>query len=79
VSDRDRTVCAAVEALVAAVMVPVGLAVIDPCKVFTQVAHFFAIYKQPEGIAVQVEGWRSRDEALDVIAWSRARRRESEG
>jgi len=33
-----------------------------------EITHFFSIYKQLEGKEVQVEGWRSREEALKVIA-----------
>src|SRR3954453_5886145 len=33
-----------------------------------EITHFFSIYKQLEGKEVQVEGWRSRAEALKVIA-----------
>jgi inorganic pyrophosphatase len=33
-----------------------------------EITHFFSIYKQLEGKEVQVEGWRSREEALEVIA-----------
>jgi hypothetical protein len=38
-----------------------------------QIAHFFSIDKQPEGIAVRVDGWRTLQEALEVIADSRRR------
>jgi inorganic pyrophosphatase len=33
-----------------------------------EITHFFSIYKQLEGKEVEVEGWRSRDEALEVLA-----------
>jgi inorganic pyrophosphatase len=33
-----------------------------------EITHFFSVYKQLEGKAVEVEGWRSRDEAVEVIA-----------
>jgi inorganic pyrophosphatase len=33
-----------------------------------EITHFFSIYKQLEGKEVQVDGWRSREEALEVIA-----------
>ena len=36
-----------------------------------EITHFFSTYKQLEGKAVDVEGWRSREEALDVIADAR--------
>jgi inorganic pyrophosphatase len=32
-----------------------------------EITHFFSIYKQLEDKKVEVEGWRSREEALDVI------------
>ena len=36
-----------------------------------EITHFFSIYKELEGKKVDVEGWRSREEALDVIADAR--------
>jgi inorganic pyrophosphatase len=33
-----------------------------------EITHFFSVYKQLEGKDVDVEGWRSREEALEVIA-----------
>jgi inorganic pyrophosphatase len=33
-----------------------------------EITHFFSTYKQLEGKDVDVEGWRSREEALEVIA-----------
>jgi inorganic pyrophosphatase len=33
-----------------------------------EITHFFSVYKQLEGKAVEVEGWKSREEALEVIA-----------
>ena len=44
-----------------------------------EIAHFFAIYKQPEGKHVEVEGWFPADEAQRVIEEARARWREREG
>ena len=32
-----------------------------------EIYHFFSVYKQLEGKEVEVQGWRSRDEALEVI------------
>jgi inorganic pyrophosphatase len=32
-----------------------------------EITHFFSIYKELEGKTVEVEGWRSREEALEVI------------
>ena len=39
-------------------------------------SHFFSIYKQPEGITVEVDGWFPADDALEVIDASRARFRD---
>jgi inorganic pyrophosphatase len=36
-----------------------------------EITHFFSVYKQLEGKAVEVEGWRSREEAIEVIADAR--------
>ena len=33
-----------------------------------EITHFFSTYKQLEGKDVEVDGWRSREEALEVIA-----------
>ena len=33
-----------------------------------EITHFFSVYKQLEGKQVEVDGWRSREEALEVIA-----------
>ena len=33
-----------------------------------EITHFFSVYKQLEGKAVEVDGWRTREEALEVIA-----------
>jgi len=38
-----------------------------PKQLQREITHFFSIYKQLEGKEVEVEGWRSREEALDVI------------
>jgi inorganic pyrophosphatase len=43
-----------------------------------EIEHFFAIYKQPEGKHVEVEGWRPREDALEVIEESQQRYRERE-
>ena len=32
-----------------------------------EITHFFSVYKQLEGKAVEVDGWRSREEAIAVI------------
>jgi inorganic pyrophosphatase len=44
-----------------------------PKQLRDEIAHFFSIYKQPEGKHVEVEGWLPRGEAVTVI--ERARRR----
>ena len=36
-----------------------------------EITHFFSVYKQLEGKEVRVEGWRSLEEALDVVADAR--------
>ena len=41
-----------------------------------EISHFFSIYKQPEGIAVKVDGWFPRDQALDIIEEAKARFRD---
>ena len=33
-----------------------------------EITHFFSVYKQLEGKDVEVDGWRSREEAIEVIA-----------
>jgi inorganic pyrophosphatase len=33
-----------------------------------EITHFFSVYKSLEGKEVEVDGWRSREEALEVIA-----------
>ena len=47
-----------------------GLRELDdlPGQLRTEIEHFFSIYKQLEGKAVTIAGWRSREEALEVIA-----------
>ena len=39
-----------------------------PQNLQREIEHFFSIYKQLEGKQVDVQGWRSREEALEVIA-----------
>ena len=41
-----------------------------------EISHFFSIYKQPEGIAVKVDGWFPRDQAIEIIEEAKARYRE---
>src|SRR6266550_4148792 len=38
-----------------------------PQQLQREITHFFSIYKQLEDKKVEVEGWRSREEALEVI------------
>ena len=38
-----------------------------PQQLQKEITHFFSVYKQLEGKEVSVEGWRSREEALEVI------------
>ncbi len=44
-----------------------------PSSLTREIAHFFEIYKQPEGKEVIVDGWYDRAEALEVIAEARER------
>ena len=39
-----------------------------PAQLQREITHFFSVYKQLEGKAVQVDGWRSLEEAREVIA-----------
>ncbi len=39
----------------------------------TEIQHFFSIYKMPEGKTVEVQGWRSRELALQIIEEARVR------
>jgi len=41
-----------------------------------EISHFFSIYKQPEGIAVKVDGWFPRDQALEIIDEAKTRFRD---
>jgi inorganic pyrophosphatase len=38
-----------------------------------EIEHFFSIYKEPEGKAVEVAGFADRDAALEAIADARDR------
>jgi Inorganic pyrophosphatase len=38
-----------------------------PMMLQREITHFFSIYKDLEGKVVEVDGWRSREEALEVI------------
>jgi inorganic pyrophosphatase len=39
----------------------------SPKPMQREITHFFSIYTELEGQEVEVEGWRSREEALEVI------------
>ena len=43
-----------------------------------EIEHFFSIYKQPEGLEVEVDGWYDRDEAMKVIDEATERRRQQD-
>ncbi len=38
-----------------------------------EISHFFSIYKQPEGKAVEVDGWYPREQAIEEIQAARRR------
>ena len=44
-----------------------------PAQLQREIAHFFSIYKQPEGLTVEVDGWYDREEALKTIEEARER------
>jgi inorganic pyrophosphatase len=44
-----------------------------PAQLRDEIAHFFSVYKDLEQKQVKVDGWYSRQEALDEIARSRDR------
>jgi inorganic pyrophosphatase len=44
-----------------------------PQPLLDEISHFFSIYKQPEGKQVDVDGWYSKQDAIDVIAAARRR------
>ena len=44
-----------------------------PDRLQTEIEHFFSIYKQPEGKDVTVDGWYSREAALEEIQLARER------
>ncbi len=50
-----------------------------PIALRDEISHFFAIYKQPQGIHVQVDGWFDRDDAMETIEAARQRWREGSG
>ncbi len=45
----------------------------------SEISHFFAIYKGPEGKVVKVDGWYPRDAALTTISEARERYRRRTG
>jgi len=49
-----------------------------PQQLQREITHFFSVYKQLEDKVVEVDGWRSKEEALDVIADARKLHLESE-
>jgi inorganic pyrophosphatase len=50
-----------------------------PEQLRTEIAHFFSIYKQPEGLHVDVDGWLPRERALEAIDDAARRYRERTG
>jgi inorganic pyrophosphatase len=44
-----------------------------PRGLIDEITHFFTIYKQLDGITVEVDGWRPRADALEVIEAARDR------
>jgi inorganic pyrophosphatase len=44
-----------------------------PSQLRVEIEHFFSIYKQPEGKAVEIGGWYPREDALKIIAQARER------
>jgi Universal stress protein family len=45
----------------------------SPCD---DIAHFFSVYKEPDGHNVTVDGWWPREDALEAIEVARQRHRE---
>ncbi len=50
-----------------------------PEPLCNEIAHFFSIYKGPEGKEVAVDGWFTREEAMTSIEEARARWRDERG
>jgi inorganic pyrophosphatase len=44
-----------------------------------EITHFFSVYKELEGKAVEVDGWRSREEAIEVIEDAKRLHEEHQG
>jgi inorganic pyrophosphatase len=49
-----------------------------PRQLQDEIQHFFLVYKQLENKKVEVEGWFSREDAIEEIEASRARFREAD-
>jgi inorganic pyrophosphatase len=47
-----------------------------PQQLRDEIAHFFSVYKEPDGHDVTVEGWCPREDALAIIEASRHRHRD---
>jgi inorganic pyrophosphatase len=50
-----------------------------PEQLQNEITHFFKVYKQLENKKVEVEGWFSREDAIEEIEASRRRFKESDG
>jgi inorganic pyrophosphatase len=50
-----------------------------PQQLRHEIAHFFSVYKKPDGHKVTVEGWCPREDALAVIEASRHRQGDHRG
>jgi inorganic pyrophosphatase len=48
-----------------------------PGQLQDEIAHFFSVYKDLEQKKVRVDGWYSREDALEEIEAARQRHRES--
>ena len=44
-----------------------------PAQLRDEIAHFFSIYKQPEGKDVDVQGWEDREVAEELLSEARKR------
>jgi inorganic pyrophosphatase len=42
----------------------------------TEIEHFWAMYKEPEGKPVEIQGWEDRDTALEIIEQGRRLKRD---
>ncbi len=50
-----------------------------PVQLQNEITHFFSVYKQLEGKEVRVEGWRTREEAFEVIEAGKKLQAERDG